>query len=132
MLLVVLNSGWFARNAEEAPIIYRPPVDPLARQFVYCFAIAPALLGSLISGIFNLERVAGGAGVALLMSGLAAIVATGDLVYLRRQRLLRSVWAAAIAAPAFVALASHVVFALDRLQRSADLAAGKGDRAFLR
>ena len=40
------------------------------------------------------------------MSGLAAIVATGDLVYLRRQRLLRSVWAAAVAAPAFVALAA--------------------------
>src|SRR3954453_19150252 len=34
LLLVVLNSGWFARKAEEAPIIYRPPVDPLARQFV--------------------------------------------------------------------------------------------------
>jgi 4-amino-4-deoxy-L-arabinose transferase-like glycosyltransferase len=106
VLLAVLNSGWFARNAEEAPIIYRPPVDPLARQFVYCFAIAPALLGSLIAGVFNLDHVTGGAGVALLMSGLAAIVATGDLVYLRRQRLLRSVWAAAIAAPAFVAIAA--------------------------
>jgi hypothetical protein len=104
VLLVVLNSGWFARHAEEAPIIYRPPVDPLARQFVYCFAIAPALLGSLVAGVFNLDRVSGGAGVALLMSGLAAIVATGDLVYLRRQRMLRSVWAAAIAAPAFVAI----------------------------
>jgi 4-amino-4-deoxy-L-arabinose transferase-like glycosyltransferase len=106
VLLVVLNSGWFARNAEEAPIIYRPPVDPLARQFVYCFAIGPALLGSLVAGMFNLERVSGGPGVALLMSGLAAIVATGDLVYLRRQRMLRSVWAAAIAAPAFVAIAA--------------------------
>src|SRR6201991_1310149 len=28
VLLVILNSGWFARNAGEAPIIYRPPVDP--------------------------------------------------------------------------------------------------------
>ncbi len=106
VLLVVLNSGWFARNAEEAPIIYRPPVDPLARQFVYCFAIGPALLGSLIAGVFNLESVSGGPGVALLMSGLAAIVATGDLVYLRRQRLLRSLWAAAVVAPAFVAIAA--------------------------
>ena len=104
VLLAVLNSGWFSRNAEEAPIIYRPPVEPLARQFVYCFAIAPALLGSLIAGLFDLDRVTGGPGVALLMSGLAAIVATGDLVYLRRQRLLRSVWAAAVAAPAFVAI----------------------------
>lgn len=104
VLLAVLNSGWFARNAEEAPIIFRPPVDPLARQFVYFFALAPALLGSLIAGLFNLDRVVGGAGVALLMSGLAVIVATGDLVYLRRQRLLRSVWAAALVAPALVAI----------------------------
>jgi hypothetical protein len=106
VLLVILNSGWFARDAEEMPIIYRPPVDPLARQFVYFFAIAPALLGSLIAGLFNLDRVVGGAGVALLMSGLAVVVATGDLIHLRRQRLLRSVWAAALAAPALVAIAA--------------------------
>ncbi len=56
--------------------------------------------------MFNLERIAGGSGVALLMSGLAVIVATGDLIYLRRQRLLRSVWAAALAAPALVAIAA--------------------------
>jgi 4-amino-4-deoxy-L-arabinose transferase-like glycosyltransferase len=106
VLLAILNSGWFVRKADEAPIIYRPPVDPLAREFVYTFAIGPALFGSLIAGVFNLDRVTGGAGVALLMSGLAVIVATGDLVYLRRQRLLRTVWAATLAAPAFVAIAA--------------------------
>ena len=106
VVLVILNSGWFARNAEDAPIIYRPRVDPLAREFVYTFAILPALFGSLIAGVFNLDRVTGGAGVALLMSGLAVIVATGDLVYLRRQRLLRTVWAAALVAPAIAAIAA--------------------------
>src|SRR6185369_8255045 len=105
VVLVVLNSAWFVRNAEEAPIIYRPPVDPMAREFVYFFAIAPALLGSLVGGLFNLDRVVGGAGVALLMSGLAVIVAAGDLVHLRRQKLLRTVWAAALAAPALAAIA---------------------------
>jgi hypothetical protein len=105
VVLVALNSTWFARNAEEAPIIYRPPVDPLAREFVYFFAVAPALLGSLVGGLFNLDRVVGGAGVALLMSGLAVIVATGDLIYLRRQRLLRSVWAATLVAPALAVIA---------------------------
>ena len=108
LLLAVLNSGWFARNPEEAPIIFRPPVDPLARDFVYFFAIAPALAGSLISGLFNLDRVAGGAGIALLMSGLAVIVATGDLIQLRRQRLLRSVWALALVAPALAVIAVTV------------------------
>jgi hypothetical protein len=108
LLLVALNSGWLSRNPEEAPIIYRPPVDPLARDFVFFFAIGPALMGSLVSGLFDLDRVAGGAGVALLMSGLAAIIATGDLVLLRRQRLLRSIWAAAVIAPALVALVTTI------------------------
>jgi hypothetical protein len=104
VVLVILNSRRLSRGTEESPIIYRPPVDPLARQFVYCFAIAPALGGSLIAGIFNLDRVVGGAGIALLMWGLAAIVATGDLVHLRRQRLLRAVWAFALVVPAFAAI----------------------------
>jgi hypothetical protein len=106
LLLAALNSGWFGRNPEEAPIIYRPPVDVLARNFVYFFAIAPAFAGSLIAGLFNLDGVVGGAGVVLLMSGLAAIVATGDLVQLRRQRVLRSVWAAAVVAPALLIVAT--------------------------
>src|SRR5580704_7060430 len=105
VILVALNTGWFSRMPEEVPIIYRPPVAALARNFVYFFAIAPALAGSVISGIFDLDRVFVGSGVALLMSGLAVIVATGDLVQLRRQRLLRSVWAAAIALPAFAVIA---------------------------
>jgi hypothetical protein len=109
LLLVLLNSGWFARDPEDAPIIFRPPVDPLARDFVYFFAIAPALGGILISGLFNLDRVACGAGIALMMSGLAAIVASGDLIQLRRQRLLRSVWAFAVIAPA-VAVAATTAF----------------------
>lgn len=106
LLLALLNSGWFLRSASDAPIIYRPPVDPLARDFVYCFALAPAALGSLIAGIFNFDRIVGGAGVALLMTGLAVVVATGDLVYLRRQRLLRTVWAAAVIAPALATIAA--------------------------
>jgi len=104
--LVALNSGWFSRDPEDAPIIYRPPVDPLARDFVYFFAIGPALAGSLISGLFNLDHVAGGTGIALLLSGLAVIVATGDLIQLRRQRILRSVWAFAVVAPALGVIAT--------------------------
>jgi hypothetical protein len=105
-LLTMLNSGWFGRKAQEAPILYRPPVDRLARDYVYFFAIAPALAGSLIAGLFNLDRVAGGAGIALMVSGLAVIVAAGDLIQLRRQRVLRTVWGAALVAPALLVTAA--------------------------
>jgi hypothetical protein len=100
VVLVVLNSSWLNRTREDAPIIYRPPVEPLARNFVYYFAIAPALAGSLIAGLLDLGSVVGDTGIALMLLGLAAVVATGDLVHLRRQRLLRTIWAIAIVLPA--------------------------------
>jgi hypothetical protein len=109
LLMIVLNSGWFSRTPEDAPIIFRPPVEPLARDFVYFFAIAPALAGSLISGLFDLDRVVGGAAVALMMSGLAAIVLSGDLIHLRRQRMLRLVWLAAIVASALAVVATTLL-----------------------
>ncbi len=72
-MLVFLNTSWFAGKGEEAPIIYRPPVEPLARRFVYFFALAPALCAVVISGLFGLDGVIGGPGVLLVMSGLAVV-----------------------------------------------------------
>jgi len=109
IVLVVLNSSRFSRAEADAPIIYRPPVSPLARDFVYCFALAPAIAGSLIAGLFNLDAVLGGPGIALMMVGLAMVVASGDVIHLRRQRLLRSVWAAAIAIQAAVVVGVSIV-----------------------
>ncbi|GLH80583.1 hypothetical protein SSBR45G_54920 [Bradyrhizobium sp. SSBR45G] len=112
MLLLVVLDASTGRSEADAPIIYRRTVAPLARDFVYCFAIAPALAGSLIAGLFGLPTVFGGAAVTLSMVGLALVVASGDLIYLRRQRLLRMVWAAAVAAPAVLVAGSAVVLPL--------------------
>ncbi|WP_315785794.1 MULTISPECIES: glycosyltransferase family 39 protein [unclassified Bradyrhizobium] len=112
VLLVLLDASWINRSETDAPIIYRRAVPALARDFVYCFAIAPVLAGSLISGLFGLPTVFGGAAVTLSMVGLALVVASGDLIYLRRQRLLRMVWAAAVAAPAVLVAGSAVVLPL--------------------
>jgi Dolichyl-phosphate-mannose-protein mannosyltransferase len=107
-LLVAINFGWFSRSKEDAPVIFRPPTGPLASNFVYFFAIVPAIGGSLISGLFDLDQVFGGAGIALLMSGLAVIIASGDLIELRQQHILRAVWSAAIIAPVIAVLAGTV------------------------
>ncbi|MCK1651654.1 glycosyltransferase family 39 protein [Bradyrhizobium sp. 149] len=98
--LTVLNTSLFVPKSEDAPIIYRPPVEPLARNFVFFFALAPALGAVLISGLLGLDTVLGGAGVVLVLSGLAVVVAAGDLIAMRRARMLRMVWAAAVVAPA--------------------------------
>jgi hypothetical protein len=105
-IVSAFNSGWFDRAQEDAPVIFRPPVDPAARDFIYFFAFAPALGGCLISGLYDLDHVVGGPAVVLLMSGLAAIVACGDLIRLRRQRILRAAWAALVLAPALAVIAA--------------------------
>lgn len=107
-LLAVLNLKQLG-GANDPPSLHRPPVDPLARQFVYFFALAPALAGSVLGALFGLDHVAGGSGVALLLSGLAVVMLTGDVIHLRRQRLLRAAWAAAVAAPAVVLIAAILV-----------------------
>src|ERR1700704_5343779 len=111
VLLVVINSGWFGRNPEDAPIIFRPPVDPLARDFVYFFAIAPALAGSLISGLFGGDR-----GDRRPRSSAASASAASGLGGCRHRPCDRGDLDDAIAA-------------LDRW-RGSDLAARNRDRAF--
>jgi hypothetical protein len=102
-LLSILNSRFVNRGREDAPIILRPAVDPLGRQFVYVFALLPALAGSFAAALFGISHVVGGEGVALLMSGLAVVLLSGERIALRRQRVLRTAWAAAVAAPALAA-----------------------------
>jgi hypothetical protein len=93
-------------QCREAPIIYRPPVDPLARDFVYFFAIARRCSEVSWPGCSISTTSWAAQALRLLMSGLAVIVATGDLLHLRRQRVLRTVWAAALAAPALAVIAT--------------------------
>jgi hypothetical protein len=108
-LLAILNIGRFAPKQHDAPMVARPPVDPLARQFVYFFALVPPIAASAVAALFGLSHVVGGAGVVLLMSGLAVMMAVGDVLHLHRQRLLRAAWAALIAAPAAAVIVVAVV-----------------------
>ncbi|HEY1475170.1 MAG TPA: glycosyltransferase family 39 protein [Pseudolabrys sp.] len=98
-LLVAFASGWPRRPRERAPLIERNPVEPLARQFVYFFALMPA--ASAIAVVFvsgrlgPLDRVA----PLLVLSGLAVVVAAGDQLRLYRERMVSSTWFALLVAP---------------------------------
>lgn len=104
-LLAVFNSVRLARDPDTAPVIFRPPVEPFARRFVLFFALAPAIAATLVTALFGFDQIVGGAGTVILMTGLAVIVVSGDLIPLRRQELLRTIWAALIIAPAAAVLA---------------------------
>ena len=105
VLLFIVNSRRLSDERERAPVIFRPSVDPLGRNFIYCFAIVPPVLFSILAALFDAPSLLAGAGTVLLMSGLGVVAAAGDLIYLRRQRFLRLVWAWIIAAPALFVVA---------------------------
>jgi len=109
VILVIANSPWFDRKPEEAPVIFRTPVDPFGRYFLFFFGCLPPILLSFVAPWFGLDHVAGGEGIALLLIGPVVIVACPDLIYLRRQKVLRTIWLGAIAAPVVVLLATLVV-----------------------
>jgi 4-amino-4-deoxy-L-arabinose transferase-like glycosyltransferase len=110
VLLVLLNTPTFVRAQEQQPpTILRSVVDPLGRRFIYGFAIAPALVLSLASALCGSTLMAGGAGLVLLPVGLAVVLAAGDVIQLRRQRLLRTVWLWIVAAPAAFVIAVSLV-----------------------
>jgi hypothetical protein len=98
-LLVTLASGWPRHPRERAPEIERHPVEPIARAFVYMFAIAPALVAIAVVFVSNrlgpLDRVT----PIVVLSGLAAILAAGDKILLYRERLVSSAWFGLLFAP---------------------------------
>jgi len=108
-LLLIFNAGRRLRKPDDAPTIFRPPVEPFARNFVLFFACAPALTATLISTVFGFEQIAGGAGTVLLMCGLAVIVFSSDHIPVRRQEMLRTIWAVIVIAPAVAVLATTFI-----------------------
>ena len=105
-VLASMNAARFVRRRETPPVILRAGIDTLAKPFVYSFAIAPAVVGTLVSAATGRADVVGGAGIALLMVGLAVVVGTGDAIPLRRQRILRGMWAFIVILPALAAIVS--------------------------
>ncbi len=109
-LLVMLASGWPRHPRERAPEIERNPVEPLARNFVYVFALAPALVAITVafaSGRLGpLERIA----PLVVLSGLAVVVAAGDKVLLYRERLVSSAWLGLLVAPPVLVALSIAIF----------------------
>jgi hypothetical protein len=105
-LLVVLASGWKMPAAKEVPIFKRDPIDPFARHFVYFLAIAPGFVSTLLAVLVGLSAPVGGAAPAVVLSGLAVVVALGDAVKVYRQRIVGFAWVALLFVPALTTLAA--------------------------
>ena len=77
------RGGCSAGKRARAPAVERVPVEPSARSFVYFFALAPF--------VASCSRCSAGgrdssAAPLVVLSGLAVVVAAGDIIRLYHQR----------------------------------------------
>jgi 4-amino-4-deoxy-L-arabinose transferase-like glycosyltransferase len=98
-VLVALVAGGPWTKHGPAPIVTRSPVGSFARQFIYFFAIAPALTATTAAILIGSPRTLGDVAPLVVMSGLAVVVAAGDKIELARQHAVIAAWFAVLLAP---------------------------------
>lgn len=105
LVLLVVAGGVRAPAKETAPVFERPPPDPLAKTFVYTFALVPAAVATLIAALIGQPYPVGGTGSVVVLSGLAVVVAAGDVIRLHRERFVGVAWLTLLLAPAVAVIA---------------------------
>jgi hypothetical protein len=83
-------------------------VDPLARQFVYFFALVPVAAATLFEALIGWASAAGIAPL-LILSGLLVVVAAGDGIRFNRQHVVIAVWFGLLIVPPLTVAASLVI-----------------------
>jgi hypothetical protein len=106
LVMVVVAGGVNVGPRASAPLFVRPPVDPFARNFVYFFTLTPGFLASVVAVLLERRAPIGGIAPAVVLSGLAVIVAAGHEIHLHRQRIVGVTWLALLAAPALLTVAA--------------------------
>jgi hypothetical protein len=101
VVLVVIAAAFGGRRA-DVPVIARAPVKAFGKAFVYFFALAPALAATLIAALLGRSAPIGGSAPLLILSGLAVIVAAGDLIHIHRQHIVSWAWLGLLVGPAVV------------------------------
>ena len=108
VVLMLVAGGLFAGKRASAPAVEREPVEPFAKAFVYFFALAPAFCATLLAVLLERPAPVGGAGPLVVLSGLAVVVAAGDMIRLYRQRIGALVWLGLLVVPPAVIVAATV------------------------
>jgi hypothetical protein len=108
VVLACVAGGLFTGRRAIAPAVERLPVDAFAKGFVYFFALAPAFVATLLAVLLGRTTPIGGAEPIVVLSGLAVIVAAGDVIRLYRQRPGALVWLGLLVVPPAVIVAATV------------------------
>ncbi len=129
-ILVALANGFWLRRRGAAPVIIRHPIDPLARNFVYFFAISP-IVSMLLLTLFTPRPDGFLATPLVVFSGLAVIVAAGERIRIVSTAADRARLDGAARAAAAAGGGGRGLPAVDADRRSAGGAAGNRDGALL-
>ncbi len=84
-------------------------IDPLARQFVYFFALAPALAGTFMAVLIGGSMPVGGIAPLVILSGLLVIVVAGNGIEFSRQHVVIAAWFGLLIIPPIMTIAALVV-----------------------
>ncbi len=109
VLLVVVAGGWWRKPAEQLPTFVRPSLDPFAPRFVYFMALAPILVATLVAAVVGSPAPPGGIAPYVTLSGLAAVVAAGDVIVIHRQRIVGLAWTLMLLLPPAITVAAIIL-----------------------
>jgi hypothetical protein len=107
---IAIQVPWL--RPSPAPAIVRPPLEPLARKFVYLFATVPVLLATIVGAVLGDAAPAGGTAPLIVLSALALVIAAGDAVVLAHQRLLIGTWVGLLLGPPVLTVLAMLVLPL--------------------
>jgi 4-amino-4-deoxy-L-arabinose transferase-like glycosyltransferase len=106
LVLLVVAGGLRVGPRAPAPAFERDPPPPLAKAFVYYFALMPALVATVLAAVLATPIPFGAAGPLVIFSALAVVMAAGDVIHLYRQRIVGVAWLVLLAVPLAVTLAA--------------------------
>src|SRR3954468_22704522 len=108
LVILAMVAGGVLAGSTPAPAVERAPPEPFAKTYVYYFALAPAFVATLLAVLTESRGPVGGSAPLVVLSGLAVVVAAGDMIRLYRQALSPAVWLGLVIVPPAVIVAATV------------------------
>jgi hypothetical protein len=107
-VMAIVAVGAFRKRRAEAALIERAPPPDFASSFIYYFALVPPLLlviAAVIAGYGGPLNFA----PVIVLSGLATVLAAGDVIAIYRQRTSVFTWAVFLLAPPVIAVTTAML-----------------------
>jgi hypothetical protein len=102
-IMALVAASAFRKSRAEAAAIERAPATEFASSFIYYFALVPPSLLVIITVIVGYSGPMS-FGPVIILSGLATVLAAGDIVAIYRQRTTVFTWFVFLLAPPAIAV----------------------------